>query len=569
MLRKYRDATQPPEAGAVRLGGSIAYRGVQERYTLERKLGEGGQGAVFLGWDNAQDNRQVVLKMYDKSSPNNAVEDITREFELLMKVKHPLIAHVFEIFQDETNIYIVQEPYFGGDLTTAVRKAVDSGVIVNEAWLSHVMLQVLKGVAFLHGHDIMHCDLKEANVMVTGATDWKRPQVVVIDFSLANEFTTRSHPGGTPGYMPPEVWDQGLWTPKGDVFSIGVMIFAMRTGKHPFAEGCRTLEEVQLKTRDHVPQMLLGSPELQTLVMAMIDKSFHSRPPVAVILEDSFFSASVGEENIDEEVLSILARREEETELKRAIMADLAASQNLAQMRELNELFLELDENNDGIVAAEEVRNALEGKWPQERIDALVKSLLGDDGELNYEQFMGQLIAATAPAENELLWRVFSDADQTGKGFLDVNDLRALLERPAIAKVLGDRDPTELMSEMCQDDRKQVSFQDFKLAMQGRKRSPVECQNNVFYLVQKMRGWRVGMNLEYYSQTLGMWISTKITGVDTFRGAVQLDCKPGYWIHGTDLQTRVRKPKVTLYQRVVDLINPLNWIPSCACTGGR
>lgn len=574
MLRKYRDATQPPVAGEVRLGGGIAYRNVQERYAVERKLGEGGQGAVFLGRD-CNNNREVVVKMYDKSSPNNAVEDITREFELLMNIKHPLIAHVFEIFQDQTNIYVVQEPYFGGDLTTAVQKAVEAGASVTETWLAQVMLQVLKGVAFLHGHDVMHCDLKEPNVMVTGTTDWHRPQVVVIDFGLANEFTTRSHPGGTPGYMPPEVWDQGLWTPKGDVFSIGVMIFSMRTGRNPFIEGCSTIEEVREQTREHTPQMLIGSQELQALVETMIDKSFHSRPPIAVILEDPFFTApgdEQEEEHIGEAVLTALARRQEETELKRAVLADLAANQNLAQMKELNDLFMELDVNNDGLVGAEEMRAALGGKWPQERVEALVTGLLGSNGELNYEQFMGQLIAATAPAENELLWRVFSEADQSRKGFLDLDDLRALLKRPAVAKVLGDRDPASLLSEMAQDDSRQVSFQDFKMAMQGRKKDAAQCQDTIYFHARKMQGWRVGTELEYYSTTMSMWISCRITGIDTVGGAVQLDCKPGYWIQGAELQTRVRKPKVTTYDRIVGFINPLNWIPSAeffSCGGHR
>lgn len=567
MLRKYRDAMDPPKPGVVRLGGCIAYRNVQDRYAIQKKLGEGSQGAVFLARD--ANNRQVVVKMYDKSNPNHAVEDITREFELLMKIKHPLIAHVFEIFQDQANIYVVQEPYLGGDLTTAVCKAVEAGVNVNESWLGFVMMQVLKGVAFLHSNDIMHCDLKEPNVMITGVTNWHRPQVVVIDFGMANEFTTQSHPGGTPGYMPPEVWEDGLWTPKGDVFSIGVMIFSMRTGRSPFVEGCRTLQEVQLKTKTLLPQMMVGSQEVQTLVNAMLDKSFHSRPPIAVILEDPFFTCTRDEEErVDDTVLSALAKRQEETELKRAVLADLAAHQNLAQLKELNELFLELDADNDGIVAAEDVRASLAGKWPEERIETLVKSLMGNGGELNYEEFMGKLIAATAPAENELLWRVFSEADQSGKGFLDLDDLKALLERPAVAKILGDRDPADLLSDLSQDGSKQVSFNDFKLAMQGRKRNVEVDQGIVYFHARKMHGWKVGTELEYYSQTLGMWITCKITGIDTVRGGVQLDCKPGYWILGAELQTRVRKPKVSTYDRIVSVINPLNWIP-CSCVVGR
>jgi len=296
--------------------------------------------------------------------------------------------------------------------------------------------------------------------------------VVVIDFGLANLFMKRTRPGGTPGYMPPEVWDYGLWTPKGDVFSIGVMIYSMRVGKQPFVEGCRTLEEVQQCTREYGPQMPKGSLQLRTLVDHMLDKSFHTRPAIGKVMDDKWFFGGDASQVIDDSVLAALTRRRQDTELKKAVLADLASNRNLAQMRELNELFLELDDDHDGIVKADEVRRVLADQWPQDRIDRLISALLGgDDGEVNYEEFMGQLIAAAEPAENELLWRVFNEVDRENKGFLDLEDIRVLLQRPAVAKVLGDRDPAALLREMDRDKKNKVSFEDFKNAMQGPRQS--------------------------------------------------------------------------------------------------
>merc|ERR1712232_1046223 len=140
------------------------------------------------------------------------------------------------------------------------------------------MKQVLTGVSYLHSRTVMHCDLKEPNVMIAGKADWHAPQIVVIDFGLANKFATRSRPGGSPGYMPPEVWESGLWTPRGDVFSIGVMMYSMRTGLHPFTEGCNTIDEVKERTQFYLPQMNEASAELRNLVTWMIDKDFTNRP---------------------------------------------------------------------------------------------------------------------------------------------------------------------------------------------------------------------------------------------------------------------------------------------------
>lgn len=541
MLRSYRDATRQPAPGCVRLGGQIKYKNVAEGYDVKKKLGQGGQGAVYLASDK-RTGQEVVVKYYDKSSPNAPVEDITAEFELMANLKHPRIAHYFDIFQDQVNIYVVQEPYFGGDLTTAVYKATQAKVRVDEKWQARVMHQVLAGVAFLHSKEIMHCDLKEANVMIAGREDWHEPQVVVIDFGLSNSFSSQSHPGGTPGYMPPEVWEYGLWTPKGDVFSIGVMLFTMRTGTSPFVEGARSIEQVKAFTSSKQLEMTMGSAFLKALTLSMLAKNFQLRPSVSAAMQNDWFSSAGSDPTVatmDAAVLAKITARMEATELHKALMADLASKQNLAEMRELNNLFLQLDRDNNGNVSAEEVRRGLAGKWPLESIETLVKAMsFKADGELSYEEFMGQLIAAKEPEENQLLAKVFNDADPQSKGFLDLGDLAAILQRPAVAKVLGNRDPAALLAEMDRDGNGRVDFVEFRAAMQGRDagskgkpqgRSDGEVLQN-------------GQKLQYYSTSHNSWIPCTVTSVDARSGAIQIDIKPKYWMQGQELRKKLRLP---------------------------
>merc|ERR1712087_1064629 len=131
-------------------------------------------------------------------------------------------------------------------------------------------------------------------------------------------------------------------------------------------------------------------------------------------------------------VLNTLRKRKKKTELKKALLADLASRENLAQMKELNELFLQLDVNKDGCVNSEDLHHALEGKWSPKQIAQLEQGLLGGrEGEVSYEEFMGQLIAIREPYENELLWRIFIEVDTHRKGYLDQEDIKSLLSRPA------------------------------------------------------------------------------------------------------------------------------------------
>eukprot|EP00929_Paragymnodinium_shiwhaense_P111821 TRINITY_DN80107_c0_g1_i1.p1 TRINITY_DN80107_c0_g1~~TRINITY_DN80107_c0_g1_i1.p1 ORF type:complete len:945 (-),score=214.65 TRINITY_DN80107_c0_g1_i1:152-2986(-) len=530
-LRLYHERSAPQQRGG-QLGSSIPDRAVEDKYLVSKELGRGGQGIVYLATDKSSQN-QVVVKAYSKSNQNAPLDEVTREFELLTALKHPKIARVFEIFQDMANVYIVQEPYFGGDLTTAPSKANAAGVRFNELWLARIIEQVLVGVNFLHQNGVIHCDLKEPNVMVTNDSDWRDPQVIVIDFGLANKFSTTSGAGGTPGYMPPEVWAHGLWTPRGDIFSIGVMIYTLATGENPFTQGCRSIEEVSEKTQREKAVMRTGSLEIQRLVTSMISSNFHDRPVVETVLKDPWLTMEGVHHEIDTNVLQQLAGRRKQTDLYRALLADVAARENLAQLRDLNDVFVELDKDNSGHISAKELRRVLEGTWSSMQIDQLIQGLLGKaDGEINYEDFMGQLIAAKEPEEDRLIMQIFRDLDNDGSGYLTGEDLVAALGRPALARVLNNRSPQDLMREMDQNSDGKVTFDEFKRALQqGQYRTTTKAG------MPRYRGDQVVL---FYSASYSQWRKARVTQVDPASGAIQVDCKPDYWIKGDELRTLVR-----------------------------
>jgi len=208
------------------------------------------------------------------------------------------------------------------------------------------------------------------------------------------------------------------------------------------------------------------------------------------------------------------------------------------------------DSGNNGMVSVDELQTALKGMWPEAHVEAITRALMGSDGgDVSYEEFMGELVAATAPVENELLWRLFAEADRHSKGYLDVGDVQALLRRPAVAKVLGDRKPQDLLQEVDMKCTGRIDFEDFKFALQGSQR---KSQRTPLF-VRRVRSLEVGQKMEYHSTTHGTWISCEVTGVDLKSGAVQVNCRPGWWIHSPEMQTKLRHPPSGLY-----------W-PNCCC----
>ncbi|CAK0794881.1 unnamed protein product [Prorocentrum cordatum] len=127
--------------------------------------------------------------------------------------------------------------------------------------------------------------------MVAGREAWHAPQVTVIGFGLANKFSAKSGVGGTPGHMPPEGWNDGLWTPRGGVFSVGATICTLRNGKHPFyPPGSPGLEEIAELTKAAQPGTM-GSPPLHRLIRAMLEKNVLARPTSSQLLHEEWFES--------------------------------------------------------------------------------------------------------------------------------------------------------------------------------------------------------------------------------------------------------------------------------------
>mmetsp|Transcript_123442 Transcript_123442/g.356912 ORF Transcript_123442/g.356912 Transcript_123442/m.356912 type:complete len:687 (-) Transcript_123442:87-2147(-) len=579
MLRRYRDGVRLPFESHMQFQLEVPYCNIYDLYTIEEQIGCGGQAYVALG-TSKQTGQRVTVKMKVKAVSDLPEESLTHEFKLLTTLRHPKIARVYDIFQDFENLYLVQEPYMGGTLCTAVQRAVDSGVETGELWLSKAMRQVLVGLAFLHSRYIMHCDLKETNVMVAGEANWESPQLVLIDFGMAHEFAAIGRPGGTPGYMPPEVWEQALWTPKGDVFSFGVMLFSVWTGCHPFWEDARTLPEVKRRTCEEALMLDSdSSAELQALVLSTTEKCLHRRPSISHLLEEEAWFQSVktlsSSRKIDATVLESVARRREKNLLRKALLTDIISRRSLSQMRALNELFLELDINGDGMVSAEELRQALSDLWSPEDIDRLVAALVSDNWGISYEEFMSELISVSEPAEGALLAQAFSEADRHSKGYLVLGDVRSLLRRSVVAQVLGDVAPEKLLQEMDPEGKGYVSFFDFQRTAHRHRfsRSGLKCAIRAWFNGRWARAWRQGDEVEFFSTADGAWIPTAIAEVDADSGALQLRCMLGIWLRGVEVQTRLRRPRSTI-RRLLAVLDPRPLLHAMAgvrkaCVSGR
>jgi len=278
-------------------------------YSVTRELGKGSQATVMLAKDRA--GKEVCVKCYSKEKMDlSAVDELKDEFATMQELACQYIAQAFEIFQDQTHYYMVGEAYHGGDMTTLKARASSQGVNMNQDWWRGIFRQCFKALDWMHGQAMMHCDIKEANIMLK-TSNFHSPEVVLIDFGVSRAMVGAVDKiVGTPGFIPPETYESnGRWFPRGDLFSMGVSLLQVfidkvaptgsRTLKTPggiFIEGCATIEDIARATREREPPFHLISKEyapLAALFRKLLAKNMSQRPSAPQVLEDAWFGGAV------------------------------------------------------------------------------------------------------------------------------------------------------------------------------------------------------------------------------------------------------------------------------------
>ena len=230
-------------------GESIGHVG---RYALKTILGKGGLGTVYAAWDPLL-SRTVALKTLhidaDPASRESLDAMFLNEARAAAGLSHPHIVTVFDAGPSETGVYIAMERLQGQDLRHLLLQGVRPGPI--EA--AQVVRRVADALAYAHRKGVVHCDVKPANIFMTG-----RMHPKVLDFGIAR-VAHRDVPAlegiiaGSPYYLAPEQVDGRSVDRRSDVYSLGVVLYELLVGKKPF-EG-KSLEEITaaVKAGDAVP----------------------------------------------------------------------------------------------------------------------------------------------------------------------------------------------------------------------------------------------------------------------------------------------------------------------------
>jgi len=256
-------------------------------YLLDRQIGEGGMGEVWLARHELLGRPTVLKKLHRELS---AIDEITERFEREARtaaaVHERNVVVVYDAFRFRNELYIAQEFVDGADL----RSILDRVGRFPPRLAAHVALEVARGLAAIHAAGTIHRDLKPANLLVS-----REGCVKIADFGIALE---RSGPSltqagvvlGTPTYMSPEQLSGERADQRSDVFSFGALFYELLVGRPPFVEEEDTEQSSRLsrmrKERYPAPRKLRREVPrgIARILKSCLRSNPSSRPPSALEL---------------------------------------------------------------------------------------------------------------------------------------------------------------------------------------------------------------------------------------------------------------------------------------------
>ncbi|MEU1364766.1 protein kinase [Streptomyces sp. NPDC005803] len=273
-------------------GGSVA----GGRYQLRDLLGEGGMASVYLAYDSALD-RQVAIKTLhtELGREQSFRERFRREAQAVAKLQHTNIVSVFDTGEDELGgalmPYIVMEYVEGQPLGSVLQADIRAHGAMPADKALKVTADVLAALDTSHEMGLVHRDIKPGNVMVT-----KRGIVKVMDFGIARAMqsgvTSMTQTGmvvGTPQYLSPEqALGRGV-DARSDLYSVGIMLFQLLTGRIPFdADSPLAIAYAHVQEEPVAPSTINRSitPAMDALVARALKKNPNERFPSAAAMQD-------------------------------------------------------------------------------------------------------------------------------------------------------------------------------------------------------------------------------------------------------------------------------------------
>ena len=416
-------------------------------YELCNYIGKGGFGRVYKVHHKLSNQYRAMKIIQCKSISDNHSSTINKEINILKNLDHPNIIKVYEFYQSEKYVYIINELCTGGELFD---KIVDVKFF-SENVASNIMRQLLSAVAYCHENGVIHRDLKPENILIENSEEKDKEffHIKVIDFGTCEILKKKklTEQIGTSFYIAPEVI-KNSYNEKCDLWSCGVILYILLCGSPPFygkneKEIFKKIIEGNFTFRYKIWNKI--STEAKNLVLKLLQVNPDKRLSAKEALEDIWFKKNVNLNSLENNkkssnyklFLKNITEFCAEQKLQQATLAFLV--HNFAPKEELNELkkiFFAFDKNGDGKISKEEFVTGLSNNnnnlnsilKEDDNIQGLLNNIDQDNnGYIGFEEFLIASINKEKILTEKNLKMAFNVFDRDKSGGISQNELKFIL----------------------------------------------------------------------------------------------------------------------------------------------
>ena len=394
-----------------------------DKYTVEKEIGAGGYARCLLV-KNKTTGQLYACKELQKNKLNN-VASLKSEIQILIKLDHPNIIKLYEIYENDNYIYLVMELCTGGELFDRIIQKTEQGKQFTEKEVANIFQQMMSAINYCHSNKIVHRDLKPENLLL--ATQDENSPIKVIDFGMSRIFNNKQamfDKVGTAYYISPEVLD-GFYDEKCDIWSAGVILYILLCGYPPFNGNDDDEIFESIKKRKFVfPEAEWAniSKEAKDLINKMLSDPL-TRLTAEQVLVHPWLVNQLNKNTKAKEIklnFNTFKTYSGANKLSRAVLTYIASRLTDDEVKKLKDAFQKIDVNGDGMLTLEELKNAI-NQNPEVHvmnIEQIFKTIDTDNsGVINYTEFLAASIDKRIYLQEDKLRDAFKlfDADGNGK----------------------------------------------------------------------------------------------------------------------------------------------------------
>ena len=265
-------------------------------YRIEKIIGEGGMGTVYLASHTKIPNRISAIKVLKSNflQNENLKNRFRREMEIMAGMTHENIVKLEQFDEDDLGMYLIMEYFKGVEIDDYLKNKI--GVFPEEKAIP-LMIQILKAFSFAHNKGIVHRDIKPGNILINQEAN----QVKVLDFGIAkmkDDSSMQTKSGaqiGTVFYMSPEQVHGKELDARSDIYALGVTFYQMLTGINPYHDLNTEYEIYNKITKEDLPDPREIYPGVSERMVNILRKSLAKNPAERFQTCDDFILALQGD----------------------------------------------------------------------------------------------------------------------------------------------------------------------------------------------------------------------------------------------------------------------------------